>query len=111
MGRHGCREDPRCYKTFEKEENLKKHIQSSHKGGREQEDFKCDQCGEQFNKFTTLKWEMKTKMAKLTLRETFEKHLWIHKVVSFKCSCEGIPDLRPGQYMWNKFCIKIFFET
>ena len=24
-----------------------------------------------------------------------------HKIVNFKCNCEGIPDLRPGQYTWS----------
>ena len=62
-----------------------------------QHDLKCEECGEQFNKFTTLK------MGKLTLKESFEKHMWIHEVVNFKCNCEGIPDLRPGQNMLNQF--------
>ena len=93
MGKLGCQEDPHCYKTFEKEENLKKHIHDSHKGGTEQVDLKCDECGEQFNKFTTLK------MGNVTLKDAFEKHMWIHKIVNFKCNCEGIPDLKPGQYL------------
>ena len=93
MGRHGCQEDS-CYKTFEKEDNLKEHIQDSHNGGKYgiNTDFKCDECGEEFNKFTTLK------MGKLPLKEYFERHTWIHKVVNFKCDCADMPDLRPGQY-------------
>ena len=95
MGRHGCQEDS-CYKTFEKEDNLKEHIQDSHNGGKYgiNTDFKCDECGEEFNKFTTLK------MGKLPLKEYFERHTWIHKVVNFKCDCADMPDLRPGQYSW-----------
>ena len=97
MGRHGCQEDSHCYKTFEQEENLRTHIQDSHKGRTEDinDDLKCEECGEQFNKFTSLK------MGRSTLKESFEKHMWIHKVVNFKCNCEDILDLRPGQYMKN----------
>ena len=69
MGRHGWQEDS-CYKTFEKEDDLKEHIQDSHNGGKYgiNTDFKCDECGEEFNKFTTLK------MGKLPLKEYFERH-------------------------------------
>ena len=80
---------------------MKTHINDSHKGGKEKDnvDLKCEECGDQFNKFTALK------MGKLTLTESFDKHKWIHEVVNFKCNCEGIPDLRPGQ--WNRFALKI----
>ena len=104
MGGFGCYEDLKCYKTFESEKNLKMHIAVVHKERQEGEGgyFQCNQCGEKFNQLTLhnlhKKWEKRTdKKRKPSLKELFEKHLWIHKVADFECNCDNVPVLRPGK--------------
>ena len=88
----------KCYKTFESEKNLKMHIAVVHK--EEEVDFQCNQCGEQFNKVAShkkLAIRRGRKKGKSSLKELFEKHLWIHKVVNFECDCDNVPVLLPGK--------------
>ena len=98
MGGFGCYETLKCYKTFESEKNLKMHIAVVHK--EEEVDFQCNQCGEQFNKVASQKKlaiRRGRKKAKISLKELFEKHLWIHKVTDFECNCDDVLVLRPGK--------------
>ena len=83
-----------CCKTFESEKNLKMHVAIKHKAERKEFDYKCNQCGERFNKLTTGNRSLR---ASLSLKELFERHLWTHKVADFKCNCDDVPDLRPGK--------------
>ena len=97
MGGFGCYEDLRCYKTFESEKNLMMHIAVVHKEGKE-DDFRCNQCGEQFNKLTSHKIEkLDSRRDKKGKKALLEKHLWIHKVTDFECNCDNVPVLQPGK--------------
>ena len=86
-----------CYKTFESGKNLKMHVAIKHKPERKEIDYKCNQCGEHFNKLTTGHRSLR---ASLSLKELFERHLWTHKVADFKCNCDDVPDLRPGKVIF-----------
>ena len=105
-GAFGCYEDLECYKTCTSEKNLKKHIGIMHTRGKEkikEPDFKCNQCGEEFNQLTRSQLSLRTR---LSLKGLFERHLWTHKVADFQCNCDNVPVLRPGKptFQWRLKC-------
>ena len=98
MGGFGCYENLKCHKTFDSENNLKMHIKVVHK--ERETAFQCNQCGEQFNKVAShekLRIKRGEKKGKISLKQLFEKHLWVHKVIDFECDCGDVPVLRPGK--------------
>ena len=66
-------------------------------------DFKCNQCGEEFNQLTRSQLSLRTT---LSLKGLFERHLWTHKVADFQCNCDNVPVLRPGKatFQWRLKC-------
>jgi len=81
MGQFGCLESSECYKTFETNELLDEHIKEMHKKPSENrpESFSCEECGQQFNKYTSGH-----------CLEDFEKHKRCHNIVNFSCDCPNI---------------------
>ena len=81
MGQFGCLESSECYKTFETKELLEEHIKDMHKKPSEKrlESFSCEECGQQFNKYTSG-----------NILEDYEKHKRCHKIVNFSCECPNI---------------------
>ena len=69
------------------------HIAVVHKEGKE-DDFRCNQCGEQFYKKIE---KLDTRRDKKGKKALLEKHLWIHKVTDFECNCDNVPVLQPGK--------------
>jgi len=91
LGQHGCMEALDCYKTFETNELLQEHIKEKHKKYTEKAhvSFTCEECGQQFNKYTLYNAAYKSEDKNIT--KEYERHLRLHKVVNFSCDCLSVP--------------------